>query len=239
MGIYKKHEIIALPTTEKSYIGYLTQKGLERNDLRFYDRLMPQILDSVNIHLYFVSLDIDDINDGDLVIVKSENGIFNNEIRVFSNDSAPPPYVCNKNICKKIVGSTDSKLNLPEPSKELIFDYVESRQKENNHLTYVNILFTSAEDHNLQVIFEEDNYKVITLTKDNTFIVDVENTLYKDSTYNPERIYTEEDLAERIFDFIHSHEDIIMNGGKYNNIETIKEWVKNESHKRNIERNTY
>ncbi|CAB4175281.1 hypothetical protein UFOVP972_136 [uncultured Caudovirales phage] len=45
-----------LPTDKPSRLGYLTKKGKEvYKDLRLFDRLMPNILDSENQHLYITS----------------------------------------------------------------------------------------------------------------------------------------------------------------------------------------
>ena len=56
-----------IPTDKPSRLGYLTKKGKELfNDLRLFDTLMPNILDSENQHLYITT--DEEIREGDYVI---------------------------------------------------------------------------------------------------------------------------------------------------------------------------
>jgi len=64
-----------------------------------------------------------ELSDGDTVLVNAKT--YNNEIHIFSEDACPPPNVTNRNICSKILSSTDSDLNLPNIPKELIKDAID------------------------------------------------------------------------------------------------------------------
>ena len=90
-----------LPTDKPSRLGYLTKKGKEVfNDLRLFDRLMPNILDSENQHLYITS---------DEEITGFENNIWvikGDRILLWQNMMALGSY----NKPKKIILTTDQDL---------------------------------------------------------------------------------------------------------------------------------
>lgn len=98
---FKRTKVVMLPTNEKATIGFLTQKGKERGHLVHFDRLMPNILDSENQHLYFLS--DDEIKAGDWYLKNGESIIVSALGEIVKGDY--------KN-CKKIIATTD-KLEIP------------------------------------------------------------------------------------------------------------------------------
>lgn len=57
-----------LPTDKPSRLGYLTKKGKKiYKDLRLFDRLMPNILDSENQNIYIIS--DEEIKEGNLDVL--------------------------------------------------------------------------------------------------------------------------------------------------------------------------
>jgi hypothetical protein len=139
---FKKTKVVMLPTNEKAILGFLTQKGKERAHLVHFDRPMPNILDSENQHLYFLS--DEEIKVGDWGISKL------NEIVQFKKNYESTLY-------KKIIATTDKSLfingfigytytggksaafshkNLPQPSQSFIEKFVEE-YNEGNVITEV------------------------------------------------------------------------------------------------------
>lgn len=112
----KSKNIHVLPTDKPSRLGYLTKKGKEVfKDLRLFDRLMPNILDSENQHIYITS--DKEIKEGDWVIyqkfmfplkvVLDQDGyhIINNGIGEVVGD-----YYSLQERYKKIILTTDQDL---------------------------------------------------------------------------------------------------------------------------------
>lgn len=112
-----------LSTNEKAVFGLITPKGKERGHLLHFDRPMPNIWDSENQHLYFLS--DDDIKEGDWFL---EKGL---SINLFPN------YVTDKNECKKIIATTDKlrvinkdefsgvdNQHLPQPSESFLQKFI-------------------------------------------------------------------------------------------------------------------
>ena len=112
----KSAQVVMLPTNEKAEIGFLTQKGKERGHLVHFDRPMPNILDSENQHLYFLS--DEEIKEGDYVI-EDIGGVVYGPIDRESIVENP----------KKIIATTDTSLRLTEIVKEddsIEFPYITS-----------------------------------------------------------------------------------------------------------------
>lgn len=114
---YQECEVVMLDSNNKSYFGFLTKKGKEVfNDLRYFNMEMPQILDSVNQHIYFLSNE--EIKEDDWCI--------------FMYDLAPKYGICkgrniqDKSLAKKIITTTDTSLGLPQPSKSFIQAYIKA-----------------------------------------------------------------------------------------------------------------
>ena len=90
-----------IPTNKPSRLGYLTKKGKQVfNDLRLFDRVMPNILDSENQHLYITN--DEEIIEGDLIIYKNGDEYFFAEYRL--------GYYDRYELCKKIILTTDQDL---------------------------------------------------------------------------------------------------------------------------------
>jgi hypothetical protein len=90
-----------IPTDKPSRLGYLTKKGKQVfNDLRLFDRVMPNILDSENQHLYITN--DEEIIEGDLIIYKNGDEYFFAEYRL--------GYYDRYELCKKIILTTDQDL---------------------------------------------------------------------------------------------------------------------------------
>jgi hypothetical protein len=88
-----------LPTDRPSRLGYLTKKGKEVfKDLRLFDRLMPNILDSENQNIYITS---------DEKIKKGDWYIADNKLYKASVNHMPELYTYP---CKKISLTTDQYL---------------------------------------------------------------------------------------------------------------------------------
>jgi len=100
--------IHVIPTDKPSRLGYLTKKGKEvYKDLRVFDKLMPNILDSENQHIYITS--DEEIKEGNWV-----NDGTNNPYKWTKNDVEDclyNPGVANYKGCKKIILTTDQSLN--------------------------------------------------------------------------------------------------------------------------------
>lgn len=64
--MYMKCDIHVTKTQKKSNLGFLTEVGLKRGDLRYYDTLMPIVLDSVNVFLH-VTYPTKKIQKGDFI----------------------------------------------------------------------------------------------------------------------------------------------------------------------------
>ena len=89
-----------IPTDKPSRLVYLTKKGKEVfKDLRLFDRLMPNILDSENQHIYITS--DEEIQEDNWVFECSLNWVFK------SHKHGLPNYNPNK---KKIILTTDPDL---------------------------------------------------------------------------------------------------------------------------------
>lgn len=105
-----------LPTNKPSRLGYLTKKGKEVfNDLRLFEKPMPNILDSENQHIYITS--DEEIKDGDWLIVNDEDVMqmkssYDNDMSgedIWVGDSLNG-YATYKDNCKKIILTTDTDL---------------------------------------------------------------------------------------------------------------------------------
>ncbi len=98
-----EHKIVMLPTEDKSHIGFLTQVGKERNDLRYFETLMPNILDSENQHLYIVSND--PIENDDWVLCgpgdESENDVYRQDFYYISDEDKKIIYTTNLELIKE------------------------------------------------------------------------------------------------------------------------------------------
>jgi hypothetical protein len=100
--------IHVLPTNKPSRLGYLTKKGKEvYKDLRVFDKLMPNILDSENQHIYITN--DEKPKEGNWV-----NDGTNNPYKWTKNDVEDclyNPGVANYKGCKKIILTTDQSLD--------------------------------------------------------------------------------------------------------------------------------
>ena len=92
--------IHVLPTDKPSRLGYLTKKGKEVfKDLRLFDRLIPNILDSENQNIYIIS--DEEIKEGDWYLYGDE---------ILKSDKLGTFDVTMVDICKKIILTTDQDL---------------------------------------------------------------------------------------------------------------------------------
>ncbi len=141
----KSAQVVMLPTNEKAEIGFLTQKGKERGHLVHFDRPMPNILDSENQHLYFLS--DEEIKDGEYGFCMN---LFNQGHQpyqiIFKMDSEQRQAMIelggqkNANVFK-IIATTDKSIILPErfpsftylpqPSQSFLEKFVEEYNKGN------------------------------------------------------------------------------------------------------------
>lgn len=186
-----------LPTNEKAVIGFLTQKGKKRGNLVHFDKSMPNILDSENQHLYFLS--DEKIKEGDWIIVNNEDVIqmkssYDNDMTgedIWVGDSLNG-YATYKDNCKKIIATTDKSLtfhytpldricktcnglckgyitSLPQPSQSFIKKFVEEYNK-GNIITEVMVEYEIATEI-LFKVYEPDPIKLKINPKDNTITI--------------------------------------------------------------------
>jgi hypothetical protein len=116
-------ELKLVQTTEHSRIGYLTYKGPEFNDLRYFDLDMPVILDGVNFHLY--ALSNKKLKAGDLALLPD------GKIKIMRNSDILNYFESNNTEIKKIVSSTNPKLKLLKISAGEAIYYIEQYNKKN------------------------------------------------------------------------------------------------------------
>ena len=96
--------IYLLPTEKPSRLGYLTKKGKESyNDLRLFDRLMPNILDSENQNIYITS--DEKPKEGDWVYHKLLKSVFKIDLKEVSQE-----YIEERKNILKVILTTDPKL---------------------------------------------------------------------------------------------------------------------------------
>jgi hypothetical protein len=106
-----KIEVLKLETTEISCVGYLTHIGRNRNDLRHFTIPSPIILDSINVHLYFITKD--KIKTGDVFYNAILNAVFTATDKNVSNLIGVEFF--------KVVTTTDTKfINIPKTSDDVI-----------------------------------------------------------------------------------------------------------------------
>ena len=103
-----------LPTDKPSRLGYLTKKGKEVfNDLRLFDRLMPNILDSENQNIYITS--DEEIKEGDYwIYICHINGLdYGDNNNPIVKNNLPHTWfekLHDKENYKKIILTTDQDL---------------------------------------------------------------------------------------------------------------------------------
>ena len=91
-----------IPTDKPSRLGYLTKKGKEvLKDLRLFDRLMPNILDSENQNIYITS-------DEEIKDVRPHKGKWQLEKGQILNKF--PDYLTDLSECKLVIMTTDQDL---------------------------------------------------------------------------------------------------------------------------------
>lgn len=93
--------IHVLPTDKPSRLGYLTKKGKEVfNDLRLFEKPMPNILDSENQHIYITSNEEITGFENNIWVIKGERiFLWQNMMALVSNNKP-----------KKIILTTDQEL---------------------------------------------------------------------------------------------------------------------------------
>lgn len=140
--MFKKANVVMLPTNEKAKVGMINfadfnRKGYQLELIHYItngEGLKPQ-------HLYIIS--DEEIKEGDwfisnpntivcslTTIEKSEGITFNSNDseRIISKNGTRQQYLSR---CRKIITSTDSSLNLPQPSQSFIQKYIEEYNKGN------------------------------------------------------------------------------------------------------------
>jgi hypothetical protein len=115
-----KRNVWLLPTYKPSRLGYLTKKGKEVfNDLRLFEKPMPNILDSENQHIYITNNE--EIKEGDWLYVKTPNIYGGNVIAksLGNSNGCWADYILTETTdekgyhpshCKKIILTTDQAL---------------------------------------------------------------------------------------------------------------------------------
>ena len=93
MITFKRAKVVMLPTQKASHIGFLTARGVERDNLCYFSMKTPIILDSVNCHLYIT-------NDDEILL----------------ND-----YVIHQNKLNKVIGFFEGRLVLNDNEFQFIF----------------------------------------------------------------------------------------------------------------------
>lgn len=124
MEQFKRAKMVLLPTEKKTGI------FCDNND-KLYFSLVNKIRDyAQGKHLYIIS--DDEIKEGDWCIYL---GLSMTYFKVIDIDGDRLYYnsreYFNKNICKKIIATTDTSLGLPQPSQQFIEKYIEEYNKGN------------------------------------------------------------------------------------------------------------
>ena len=119
----EKVELRMVQTTEKSRIGYLTYKGPEFHDLRYFDRDMPVILDSINYQIY--ALSEKEINVGDYALLPDGT------IKLMSFSDILDLINSESNSTKKIVATTNNELNILKIPVGDVLYYIREYNDEN------------------------------------------------------------------------------------------------------------
>lgn len=129
-------KMVMLPTGDKSKIGFLSQKGKEWNDLRFFEIESPNILDSENQHLYVISDD---------EVVEDDFGIspLNEVVKIGKNFT--------KSLYRKIIATTDKTLNLPMISDSILEAFVKAHNEGKEIEVEYNKLFPMIQNDNLKI----------------------------------------------------------------------------------------
>lgn len=200
----KSAQVVMLPTNEIAIIGFLTQKGKERCHLVHFDTPMPNILDSENQHLYFLS--DEEIKEGDWVCKGTE---------IWQVKS----YYGFQPITKKIIATTDKSLkqeifglgetamcSLPQIPQSFIEHFVKEYNK-GNVITDVMV-----EYENIDMDFdptEQNGIKwqtILKINSDNT----IDISMPKDSW-----------SREEVVELLYKHTEYMLSGKK----DTLDKWI--------------
>jgi hypothetical protein len=119
MKQFKKKKVVMLPTNEKAKVGMINLEHYNKEGFKLElihyvtngDGLHPQ-------HLYITS--DEEIKEGDWVYSEGLHYVF--QVLVFPLSAKD---------AKKIIATTDTSLNLPQPSQQLIEKYIEEYNKGN------------------------------------------------------------------------------------------------------------
>ena len=179
--LFKRVKVVMLPTNEKANIKLGKNKLLVCNTLGYDAHFTNQ-------HLYIVSNETK--KDGDWVLPNDLNNPFNRKPYKFSSISAPLPYWCNPDSCKKIISTTDilftptkDMINpyLPQPSDSFIKYFIVEYNK-GNIITDVMVEYEEAEEYD-KVYGHENKFPRLLINSDNTINI----KLIKDS-WNREEV---------------------------------------------------
>jgi hypothetical protein len=163
--MYKKCKLVMLTSNEKAPIFSI------RSWKKLYNSNMVKAINPITFnddesyqHLYIIS--DEEIKEGDWCII-------NDSIRIGKYDGN-----INKNWYKKIISSTDSNLNLPQPSQSFIDKYIEEYNKgniitdvmveydttlgdkedENQNLIPINIIKVNSKDNTITIKKVKDSW---------------------------------------------------------------------------------
>lgn len=109
MITFKRATVVMLPTQKASHFGFLTARGVERDNLCYFSMKTPIILDSVNCHLYITNDDEILLNDYVIHQNKLNKVIGFFEGRLVLNDNEDGSI--HKDYCKKVIATTDELTN--------------------------------------------------------------------------------------------------------------------------------
>lgn len=204
-----------LPTDKPSRLGYLTKKGKEvYKDLRLFDRLISNILDSENQHIYITS--DEEIKEEDYFI---RDGSIHKCFRVHKKDieflTSIGSVYCGSNtfwskeFCKKIVLTTDQYL-IKDGVQAIDDEFLEWLVK-NPSCEYVEIekyFHEVGDNYDYEIIIPSEEPKQETLEeaareycryRENTL---EENFAFIDfingAKWQQEKMYSEEDMRKAI-----------------------------------------
>lgn len=116
-------ELKLVQTTEHSRIGYLTYKGPDFNDLRYFDLDMPIFLDGINFHMYALSNKI--LEAGDLALLPDGT------VKIMRKSDIENYLESNSKTIKKIIATTNPKLKILKITAGEAIYYIEQYNQKN------------------------------------------------------------------------------------------------------------
>jgi len=150
-------KLFLIPTNKPSRLGYLTKKGKEvYKDLRLFERLMPNILDSENQDIYITNDEV--IREGDWFVKPKYSNAIKVGYEISQADSSYfEGYGYDWTDCKKIILTTNQDLvGVQEIEDEFLEWFVQNStceeveiEEQSNTIEISNMLYT---EYNYEIV---------------------------------------------------------------------------------------